>query len=667
MSHTGFRNWGFGLLVLAVILGIYLPGLNNELIFDDMRLKDGAVFGQHGSLLEYKQRMLSYGSFVWTEALAGDGWWKQRLVNLFLHLATVAALFALTRELLDLVDFPADFQQALHFEDSKRAAVWLGVGVFAANPVAVYAVAYLIQRSIVMATLFTVLACWALVRGLRTRHLGWFAGALVAYLLAVLCKEHAFLGLFLVVPLFVYVRRPAVGALLRLGAAGLALGAVVFGVLWSIYGDYVGTLFDARSKEYAALLATLSPGIEERMYPLSLLNEAGLFFAYGFLWLFPNVQWMAIDLRPAFPLSMTSLPQLGGALGYIALLLGACWMLITQRNGLRLVGLCLLLPLLLFLTEFGTVWVQDPFVLYRSYLWAIALPGLVAVACVGFKPKSLYVLGSVLLLSLGGLALERTLSLRDGLTVWADAAAKIDQQAPANAVGRWQAFLNLGAYHIESGSLQEAEKALHTAIKMGESKGYALFNLALVAQKQRQHAKALGLLARSQAQGFAPAMAHYYQGVSLFALQRFPEAFIQLSAALDAETAAGGDIGLKPAESSDLRALHGETAIALKQYPIALTDFQNLLKREPQSARARKGQGMALVGLGQTSAALAVFDQLLASQPSAQAWYGKAMAHFHAGHKAESLAALDQAIALEPRNAGFVQIRTQIANDQLSR
>ncbi len=667
MSQTGFRKWGFALLILAVVLGIYLPGIHNDLLFDDMRLKDGTIFGQHGSLLAYKQRMLSYGSFVWAEAIFGDGWWKQRLLNLLLHLGTVAALFGLTRELLSQVDFPDDFRQTAHFESSKRTALWLGTGIFAVNPVAVYAVGYLVQRSIVMATLFTVLACWAYVLALRTRQVKWYGGAVVAYLLAVLCKEHAFFGLLLIVPLYVYVRQPSPRALLRLGAAALLLGTVVFAVLWSIYGSYVGTLFDARSKDYAALLETMSPGIRERMYPLSLLNEAKLFFAYGFLWLIPNVQWMAIDLRPEFPLSYTSLPQLAGALGFITLLLGSIWMLCTQRSVLRLVGLCLLIPQLLFLTEFGTVWVQDPFVLYRSYLWAITLPCLIALACVGFQPKSLLILGAILLLGFGGLALERKLSLRDGLTAWADAAAKIDQQAPQNAVGRWQAFLNLGAYHIESGSLQEAEKALRTSIKMGETKGYALFNLGLVAQKQRKHAEALTLFSQSEAQGFQPAIAHYHRGASLFALQRFSEAYTQLSAGIDAENSAGGNIGLKPDESFDLRALRGEAAIALKQYPVALTDFQALLKVQPQSSRVQQGLGMALIGLGQSEAALTVFDQLLITRPTAQAWYGRAMANFHAGRKTESLADLDRAIALEPRNAGFAQIRAQIANNQLQR
>ena len=49
------------------------------------------------------------------------------------------------------------------------------------------------------------------------------------------------------------------------------------------------------------------------------------------------------------------------------------------------------MPALLFATEFTTVWVQDPFVLYRSYLWAIGVPGLVFFAVHG--PPARVVLG----------------------------------------------------------------------------------------------------------------------------------------------------------------------------------------------------------------------------------------------------------------------------------
>ena len=112
----------FGLVVAAAVLGIYLPGWNNDLLFDDRRLTDGSIFGVYGNPAEFKQRMLSYGSFVWVDALAGPGWGKQRLVNIVLHLGTVAALYALLRELLAHTRFPAEFEAQPHFGLSRTAA-----------------------------------------------------------------------------------------------------------------------------------------------------------------------------------------------------------------------------------------------------------------------------------------------------------------------------------------------------------------------------------------------------------------------------------------------------------------------------------------------------------------------------------------------------------------
>lgn len=45
--------------------------------------------------------------------------------------------------------------------------------------------------------------------------------------------------------------------------------------------------------------------------------------------------------------------------------------------------------------------------LYRSYLWAVAVPGLIAIALTGFKPRTIYTAGIVLALVFGALALER--------------------------------------------------------------------------------------------------------------------------------------------------------------------------------------------------------------------------------------------------------------------
>ena len=584
----------FGLVVTAAVLGIYLPGWNNDLLFDDQRLLDGSIFGVYGNLAEFKQRMLSYASFVWVDALLGPGWGKQRWVNIALHLGTVAALYALLRDLLAHTQFPEEFEAQPHFGLSRTAALRVGVALFAVNPVAVYAVAYLMQRSIVMATLFSVLACWFFVRGLTRRCVYAYGLALLSYVLAVLSKEHAFLMAAMALPLYIFIRRPHWKHMLVMGGGALAVLGVASAVLWSVYGSFVGTAFDARSQEFIRQLEILSPGITARMYPLSILNEAWLFFAYGVLWFLPNVGWMSIDLRPAFPLSLTSFPHILGGIGYVALLAASVWFFLRGRGALSFAALCLLFPLLLFFTEFATVWVQDPMVLYRSYLWAIAVPGLIAVVLTGFAPRTIYVLGAILLLLWSVLALERTLSLRDGFTAWGDAAEKIDIQAPPNAVGRWQAFLNLGGYHVEQGSRVEARKALTTAIALGESHGYALFNMGLAAQYEKKYAEALTWFARSEAQGFAMAILPANKGESLFALGQWPQAYQNLSQALAPQA-----VPLTPQEQVKYRTLRAEAALASQQYAAAIADFELLLKANPADSRLLQGLGLAQIAAGQ--------------------------------------------------------------------
>lgn len=329
----------FGAIVIAAVLGIYLPGLHNELLFDDARLTDGTIFSGYSQWLQFKQRWLSYGSFVWLQALWGEGWWKQRLVNIALHLGTVAALYGLVRDLLAQTRFPAEFEASGHLEASRQAALRVGVALFAVHPVAVYAVGYLVQRSILMATLLGVLACQCYVRALLTERRQWLVGAVLAYIAAVLAKEHAALMVVMAVPLYVFVRRPSAKAIAVSAGVSALMLCLAVGVLWQFYGHVLGKVFDSRSQDFIQQLEALSPGIGARIYPLSIVNEAWLFFQYGLLWLLPNVQWMSVDMRPAFPLSLGAFPQVLGVVGYLTLAGGAVWALLRGRGALSFAAL----------------------------------------------------------------------------------------------------------------------------------------------------------------------------------------------------------------------------------------------------------------------------------------------------------------------------------------
>src|SRR5215813_6673316 len=115
--------------IVAIALAVaYLPGLGNNLVFDDASL-GGTIFEQYGQLLPLKVRTLSYGSFVWVQALLGEGWWKQRLVNLLIHAAVVAALWAFYREILRHVAAPAGEGEPAPYWCSP--ALGLAIGFFA--------------------------------------------------------------------------------------------------------------------------------------------------------------------------------------------------------------------------------------------------------------------------------------------------------------------------------------------------------------------------------------------------------------------------------------------------------------------------------------------------------------------------------------------------------
>lgn len=660
MAESGKAPYFFALIVLLAVLGVYLPALNNELLFDDLRLTEGSIFGVYGNLLEIKQRMVSYGSFVWVEHIVGAGWWKQRLVNIALHLCVVAAMYALLKALTATTRFPQDIEEQPHFAASQRAALRVAVALFALHPVAVYAVGYLIQRSILMATLFALVACWAFVKGLQTGRPLWFVSAMVSYLLAVFSKEHAVMTLGLAIPLYIHVVRPRWRKIALLGGSTLLVLAGVMAVLLHFYSGVIGQLFDAQSQAFAQQLEVLRPGITQQMFPLSILNQAALFFAYGLLWLIPYVGWMSIDLRPAFPLGFVSSWHVVGALGYFIVLGGATWLLLRRSGVLSLVGLLLLFPLLWFTTEFSTVWVQDPFVLYRSYLWAATLPGLLAILLTGFQPRTIYVAGVVMGTVFAVLALERNLSLSDELVVWTDAAEKTNLQGPANAVGRSRPFLNLGAYYIRKGMTDQAERYITTAVALGdrgELGSGATFNRGVILQLKNKHAEALKAFSAAEEQGYAEPGLHFHRAESLAALGQFAPAVASFRMAVEQAEQDPQQKGVV----TTIRIRLVETAIAAQQYDEAIRGFKVLLQASPNDPRLQLGMGMALVGKGDTQAALEVFNRLLASNPGAPVYYGRAIALQRTGRIAESLKDLDEAIRLDPQNPQYRQMRSVIA------
>jgi len=641
----------YALALAAGIATLYTFGINNQLVFDDGRLMDGTIFGQYGNLLQMKSRLLSYGSFVWIQDILGEGWWKQRMFNIGLHIATALTLYAFVLMLLQRTQWEDSTQDAPDFPSSLRAAARLGVALWAFNPVAVYAVAYLIQRSILMASLLVALSCLSFVRALIGGQVRWYVLAIVCYVLAVAAKEHAVTAILLVVPLYVFVQRPSLQRVMRVAGVSALVLAGMGALLYSRYGSIVGTIFDETSRAYALQLEHQQPGISKQLYPLSIINQATLFFRYGLLWLLPYVGWMSIDIRPVFPLTFWSW-HLVGAFAWVATLVAAAWLVIRRSDVWGLVGLGLLMPCLLFLTEFTTVWLQDPFVLYRSYLWALSLPLLLALPLVGVSHKALYAVSLMVVALFAALSFDRISSLQTPATTWADASEKIDRQAPTNAVGRWRPLINLGVEAQEQGNYNEALRLFSQAEALGEPLGSARFNMGVSLQQLKQHPQALENFAQAEARGFTEAALYYQRGESQYALGRFGEAFASFGQSLQRVQA--------PEAEQFTRMRQAEAAVAIQNFDAAVAAYRALVQKAPENQRYQVGLSMALVGKKDYSAAMNILNTAIAQRPTGPAYYGRALAYFFQGNRAASAQDLEQAIRAEPNNPIYRNLQKQL-------
>jgi tetratricopeptide (TPR) repeat protein len=639
-------------IVLLALATIYLPALGNELVFDDGYLASGELFAEYASFTDFKQRWLSYGSFVWLQAIFGEGWWKQRLFNLLLHVGVVLAMWALYRELLRHIEaIAADVGPGAPapVEPYRSPALGIAVGFFALNPVAVYAVAYLVQRSIVMATLFVTLGLWLFARGLARGGAWHFVAAVACYVLAVMSKEHAILAPLAAIPVYIVVARPTRKRLAMLGGVGALVVAAAAVVLSWRYGAILGKPFDEYSHVYLAQLSRLDPRATENAWGLSILNQAWLFFHYAFLWLVPASGWMSVNLRPAFPVTWLTFPHAIGILLYLSAIVGGFVLVLRHRDWRALAGLGLLVPALLFATEFATVWVQDPFVLYRSYLWALGLP---AIAFLVFHGAPARVLG-VVALAIGAIlvwqASNRVFSLATPERAWSDAIAKLPDDP--RSVGRWFPYLNRGTEYVEANEFALALRDFEASSALGDL-GMGAFNKGSVLSATGKHAEALRAFDEAERQGYALYNLPVQRAQSLVAVGRFPEAYEQLRRARTMNPPS-------PTREQVLLQL-GRTALQLGKREEAIEALEKLREAAPRNPEGLMALSVAHSASGNYERAHALADELVRAGGGGMAHYARALANHGLRRKQQASADIEQAIKLLPENPNLREWQAKI-------
>jgi hypothetical protein len=429
-------NLQIALLLLAVI-ALYAGSLSAPLVFDD-----GGFFDDPANIAKYNHtyfsldlRWLPYASLARTVNWLGFDIFWLRLGNVLLHAANAIALFFLLRRLFQVTltnnDVPDDMPPSL---------VWFaffGALIFALHPVAVYGVAYLIQRSTLMATLFVLLMLRVYLEGLLRGGWYWMLAAVLFYFAAVYSKEHSIAAPGVALALTFLIRKPSAALLKQIAPYSLLLALIAAIVIYFYSAKGIlGMAYEPRATGMLNLSARMQ-GLTDlpNVYLLSILTQSWLFFKYLWLWLVPNPAWMSVDMREPFAMSLFGWPHTLGLIAFLAYFCAAVWLLLKQGR-MGLLGFALLFPWILFLTELSTVRAQEPFVLYRSYLW---MPGLFAALPVVFgwlAPKKAFILLGVVSLLLIPLTLNRLNTFSSSLLLWDDAEKLVRNKPYAYGVER---------------------------------------------------------------------------------------------------------------------------------------------------------------------------------------------------------------------------------------
>lgn len=454
MTHK-FRFDGLAWVVLALcIAALYGQFLWNPLIFDDTPFfiadADGLQTIDAFRFSWVGPRSLPHLSLAWTKASFGMELLPFRVGNLALHVGVALAVYALLKILVAKAYGHQDFALQLPGQLALIATL-----VFAVHPLSTYAVGYLVQRTILFATLFGVLSIWCWSKGLQSSKAHWAWCGVVMYYLAVFSKEQA-ITLIAIVPLLAYYLDEDWRAhWRRFVAPALAMTAIAGLIFWA-KRNVMGSGYEPEANHMLAAVDASSP------YASSVITQCWLFFKYLGLWLAPRPEWQSIDMREPFVAQIVS-TKLVGLVGFVAWGGVGAWLL--KRRGMQgLAGLGMLFPWIMFLTELSTVRIQEPFVLYRSYLWMAGTIALIPVAIHRMDKKMMALIFVPVIATLFILSMERLATFSSPILVWEDAKKLVEDRPDARGAER--IYYNLGRQQMLEDMVSSAEKNLRKALEI---------------------------------------------------------------------------------------------------------------------------------------------------------------------------------------------------------
>lgn len=429
----GHKNALLIVMLCAAIALLYGQFLWNPLVFDDLPELD-----THFS--PFNLRSLPYASLEWGMELFGGQIVYFRIESLILHMAVAITLLFFLKGLFGRI-----LGERRPSEIRVEWLAFFGALLFALHPVAVYGAGYLVQRTIVMATLFSLLAMLLWLKGCAHENKAWLWGSVLCYYLAVLSKEHAIMLPAVLVALTILLQPDWFNRLCKRLEVLSALALVALWVFLAKQG-LLGRVYEIYAPD---MLPDPGNGLN---YPLSVLTQSWLFFKYVALWLFPNPNWMSVDMREPFATSIWS-PYLVA----FAAFLGWGWVslrLLLKRGRLGLLGFALLFPWLMFMPEFSTIRIQESFVLYRSYLWAAGACALLPLLLDRWDKYMAAIVAGAAALAMIPVSMDRLASFSHPLILWDDAVKLVKDRQ--DLPGVYRIYYNRGTELLKNDYYDEA-------------------------------------------------------------------------------------------------------------------------------------------------------------------------------------------------------------------
>jgi tetratricopeptide (TPR) repeat protein len=466
------------LIVLFVFFlsgSLYFPFLNAGLIFDDHGLfLNLRVYEFAQELFDLKPRTFPYFTLGLIQVLS-DSLVVNRIVSFVLHLICAGLLFFVLRSSLT-----AALTRVKGRADLQRNYLISGASIFAAiifaiHPISVYGYAYLAQRTILFATLFSLLSLWFYRRVFAENRTIDVIAAALFYSLAVFSKEHAIMLPLAALPLAAlyegnwraHFKRIALYLVLCLPAALTVLLATKHIVASSYEPDVAALLPQMQN------ITVMAQARGEWL--VSIILQAGFFFDYFAFWILPDVRFLSADMRFDFVHIWSSWWVFPKAFLFFISPLIAIYFL--RKKGLVAFFCCgYLYSWFLFMTELAAVRFQEPFVLYRSYLWAPGYAMMLAAVCARIPRRWLLMAAIPVFVVFFLLARDRLTSLSTEANVWKDAAAKLESPT---LVGSDRIFYNRGLAYMREKRYDDAIGDFSHTIQLNPKVAQAYYNRAL--------------------------------------------------------------------------------------------------------------------------------------------------------------------------------------------